>query len=330
MRRCGRDRVWVLVLGGLSGPALAGEEAGTKARPGRGEVEGFRLARAAEVDLVEEASRGEDAEAASSASEKNVFGLPTGLHDEPLVTDRPDFTESTDAVPVGRLQLEMGYTFTKDNEPGVRARDHTTPELLLRLGLIEDVELRLGWDGYGFTHTRETFTEREGGGYHTRSVTGWTQGANDMTVGAKVKLLEQDGLVPHFGVIGELSLPSGSVGLSSGDVDPGVVLAWAYDVTDRFAVAGNVGIASATSDAKRFVQTSASLTGAYALTDRLGVYLEWFGIYPSDRRAGPSNNLNTGLTYLITDNLQADWRIGAGLSHDAPDFFTGVGLCFRF
>jgi len=30
--------------------------------------------------------------------------------------------------------------------------------------------------------------------------------------------------------------------VSSGDVDPEVVLLWAYDVTDWFAVAGNVGL----------------------------------------------------------------------------------------
>ena len=45
---------------------------------------------------------------------------------EPLVTDRPDFTESTDAVPRGHFQLEMGYTFTYDRERKERRRDHTT------------------------------------------------------------------------------------------------------------------------------------------------------------------------------------------------------------
>ncbi|MCZ6654354.1 MAG: hypothetical protein O7D91_15175, partial [Planctomycetota bacterium] len=31
---------------------------------------------------------------------------------EPLITDRPDFTESTDAIPTGHFQLEAGYMFT--------------------------------------------------------------------------------------------------------------------------------------------------------------------------------------------------------------------------
>jgi hypothetical protein len=51
---------------------------------------------------------------------------------EPLVTDRPDFTESAEAVPYGHFQLAVGYTFTFDRESKDRVRDHTAPEILLR------------------------------------------------------------------------------------------------------------------------------------------------------------------------------------------------------
>ena len=47
---------------------------------------------------------------------------------EPLITDRPDFTESTEAVPAGHVQLEAGYTFTFDREGSDRTRDHAAPE----------------------------------------------------------------------------------------------------------------------------------------------------------------------------------------------------------
>ena len=72
---------------------------------------------------------------------------------QPLVTDRPDFTESTDAVPYGLFQLEVGYTFTHDRESGVRNQTHTSPELLLRAGLAQDFELRIGWAGYVWSRT---------------------------------------------------------------------------------------------------------------------------------------------------------------------------------
>ncbi len=140
---------------------------------------------------------------------------PPGPMDEPLVTDRPDFTESTEAVPAGHFQLEAGYTFTLDSEGKARARAHSVPELLLRIGVVEGFELRIGWDGYSWTD--EQFEGRTRGGRRVPR-TDWSQGGHDMSLGFKHKLIEQDGLLPHFGVIGAITIPSGSTGISSGGV----------------------------------------------------------------------------------------------------------------
>jgi hypothetical protein len=40
--------------------------------------------------------------------------------------------------------------------------------------------------------------------------------------------------------------------------------------------------------------------------------------------------LNGGFTWLITENLQLDWRAGFGLNEEADDFFTGAGFGIRF
>jgi len=109
-----------------------------------------------------------------------LLGLDSATLDEPLITDRPDFTESTDAVPRGHLQLEAGYTFTYDREKLDRTRDHTSPEILLRIGLVDRLELRLGWAGYSWTETRFE-TESEDGDRIIREE--WSQGANDAIIG---------------------------------------------------------------------------------------------------------------------------------------------------
>ena len=252
---------------------------------------------------------------------------PAERQDAPLVTDRPDFTESTDAVPTGRLQLEGGYTFTFDREGSDRVRGHTAPELLLRLGLAENFELRLGWEGYTWSEEQSVGETRSG-----RRVTreAWTQGGQDLSLGIKYKILEQDGVIPHLGVIAEMSVPSGSSVVSSGDVEPGVVLLWAYDVSDTLAVAGNFGLGVPTDGGQRFVQTSASLSFAFSLSERWGAYAEYFGTYPNQRGSDCAHFVNGGLTYLISDDFQLDWRIGAGLNEEADDFFTGVGFAWRW
>lgn len=255
-------------------------------------------------------------------------GVPkTDPMQEPLVTDRPDFTESTETVPAGHVQLEAGYTFTYDREGADRSREHTAPEWLVRVGLVENLELRIGWDGYSWMENRFEVATKSG---RRATRDDWTQGAGDLSLGIKYKFIEQDGWIPHLGVIGAMTVPSGSAGVSSGDVDPEFVLLWAYDVTDALAIAGNVGLAAITEDGERFLQTSASLTAGFAVTRRLGAFVEYFGFYPNAEGADCAHNLSGGLTYLLDDNVQIDWRLGAGLNEEADDFFTGVGFAWRF
>lgn len=244
--------------------------------------------------------------------------------DEPLVTDRPDFTESTETVPAGHLQLESGYTFTYNREGGTRTTDHTAPEMLWRIGLSDHVELRVGWDGY--TYTDSLFRGGVGGDSRKRAF----QDANDLSLGLKVKLFEQEGWRPHFGIIAAVTVPTGAGGGTSGDVDPEIVFLWAYDLSENTAIAGNVGIAVPTEDSHRFVQTTASLAYAFALTEKWGAYAEYFGIYPSSDSGHDAHFFNAGFTYLVNKDFQLDVRVGLGLNEEAGDFFTGVGLSKRF
>jgi len=246
---------------------------------------------------------------------------------EPLVTDRPDFTESTEAVPARHVQLELGYTFTYDREGRERVRTQTAPELLIRVGLFQDFEIRIGWDGY--TLNEDSFqVRRENRKYFTDH--DWSQGSNDLFLGVKYKMSEQEELRPRFGVITGFSVPSGSADESTGDVDPEVVLLWAYDLTDVGTIAGNVGFLSLTDEGDRFFQTTASLSYAFSLTERLGAYVEYYGLYPNTESGDCAHSVDGGLTFLINNNFQLDWRVGAGLNEEAEDFFTGFGFSWRF
>src|SRR5262247_1179263 len=69
----------------------------------------------------------------------------TSQPDPELVTDRPDFTESSEVVGRGVLQVESGLTL---EQPDDSVRQVTLPQLLFRFGLGSRVELRLASDGY--------------------------------------------------------------------------------------------------------------------------------------------------------------------------------------
>ncbi len=279
---------------------------------------------AGEVDTDDSTSSGEVTDERSTV---NYFGLPAAPIDEPLITDRPDFTESTVTVPRGRFQLEAGYTYTYDSGDGMRTQDHTYPEFLLRVGLDDDVELRLTWAGW--SHMEEAFRERNDAGRRVKD-RDRDDGGNDMNIGLKFHLIDQDCWVPDFGIIVDADVPTGAGGQTSGDVDPAVKFLWAYDLTDDLSLAGNINFAAPTSDTGRFFQASASLSLAASITDRLGGYVEYFGFYPSARGQGDTQFINGGFTYLITNNFQVDIRVGMGLNDKADDLITGVGFAWRF
>lgn len=251
---------------------------------------------------------------------------PAPAVSQPLVADRPDFTESTQTVAPGRLQLEAGYTFTYDRERGRRRKEHAAPETLLRIGVARGLELRLGWPGYVWSESRQPATA-ESGRRFTRVE--WDQGAADLLLGCKINLHEQRGHLPHLGLLAEISVPSGSEQVGARDVQPQVKLLWAFDLSPRASLAGNVNVAIPADERGRFVQTSASVSLALALTDRLGAFVEYFGFYPDARAEDASHSLNGGFTLLLADDFQVDIRAGVGLNEQADDFFAGAGFAWR-
>lgn len=76
-----------------------------------------------------------------------------------LETDRDAFTPATSTVGRGIAVVESSYSFI-DNRS---VKDtHSLPELLLRRGLTENIELRLGWN-YEVGGTGDVVSGNEGG-----------------------------------------------------------------------------------------------------------------------------------------------------------------------
>ena len=86
------------------------------------------------------------ARAAVPAVRGTLFQWSPGISGGPdlssvLITDRPDFTESTVTVGKGIAQLEFGYTYIDTGDSNV----HSLGEPLLRYGILTEwLELRLG------------------------------------------------------------------------------------------------------------------------------------------------------------------------------------------
>ena len=88
----------------------------------------------------------DEGDKANQGEENKDEGNNDEEKEEPLESDRPDFTDSSTTVGYQRLQIESGYTFTRAIAGNPTHDAHDLPELLVRYGVAERLELRLAWD----------------------------------------------------------------------------------------------------------------------------------------------------------------------------------------
>jgi hypothetical protein len=237
--------------------------------------------------------------------------------DEPLVTDRPDFTEASSTVGQGVVQCENGYTYSFDNDGTDETISHSYPESLWRVGVFAEwFEMR-----FAFNYAHEEI--------NSVNDSGW----EDIYVGAKLGLTGQAGILPEMAIVPQMTVPTGDDTLTADEVLPGINWLYSWEVNDFISTAGstqfNRTIDGLTSDA--YTEWAQSWTFGYSLTDRMGAYTEWFGLFPhSADTAQIENYFNGGFTFYLTDNVMWDIRAGVGLDEAADDYFAGSGISFRF
>lgn len=237
-------------------------------------------------------------------------GPLAGQGGAPLVTDRPDFTESAVTVPRGDVQLESGYTFTRAGD----ADEHTLGEVLLRVGLADRLEARIGLGSHAWI----------GAAGEDPS------GFEDPSLGFKAILAREETAGVAAAVLAGTTLPVGDGDVGEDDWQPEVKLAVSRGLSEVVALAANAGYARASEEGEGFDQGSASLSLGMGLSDRWGAYAEAYGTFPVTRSGDDEAVLNGGFTFLVHPLLQLDARAGAGLTDAAPDFFVGLGIARRW
>ncbi len=242
--------------------------------------------------------------------------------DEPLVTDRPDFTEASVTVGHGVAQVEMGYTYTYDDTATESTRSHSYPETLLRVGtLAEWFELRAAWN-YAEERTNEF-----GVGSDNAS------GAEDLYLGVKLALTPQECILPETALILQMTVPTGSSEFTADEVLPGFNYLYGWDINDKWSTGASTQLNRAVDDetGDAYVEFAQSWTINRSWTDRVTSYTEWYVLAPSSADTNHTEHyFNGGISVLLSDDVLWDVRAGLGLNQAADDFFAGTGLSFRF
>lgn len=235
---------------------------------------------------------------------------------EDIETDRPDRTESAGIVPEEFFQFEIGGSMESEkysypSAPSYSIRERALPSLLVRHGILKNLELRLGIEYFtrSFSHNNNK-----------------THGLGPVSVGAKIKIMEEKEAAPETAFLFHVIFP-----LKNNDVfQPEYIgadfrFAMKHSLSKRFSLSYNLGGEWSGDDPRATGIYTLSL--GISLVKRLSVFVESYGFLT--QKETPDHRFDGGFTFLIAKNFQADVSGGIGITDISPDYFIGAGLSFR-
>ena len=233
-----------------------------------------------------------------------------------LITDRPDQTESSSVVPLNSLQIETGFVRENNKTDDVRLISFAYNTTLLRFGLFNNFELRLGIDYLG-----EDVLANDTG------VSDIYSGFGPLYTGFKVKIAEEDGWRPEVAFLGGLALPfTANKDFKTDYSALSSRFSFGHSFSERISLGYNVGVEwDGETPVPGYIYSAALGVG---LTEKLGVFLEGFGLIPEE--GGVEHLCDAGFTFLVLPNFQLDVSGGLGINENAIDNFFSFGFSYRF
>lgn len=231
-----------------------------------------------------------------------------------LVTDRPDATEAPTVVPQGSLQIETGGFYTSFEENNIQEEVFTYNTALLRYGLLDNFELRLGWN------LEESRLTSDGTELSTPDTS-----FSPLLLGMKVAIAQEKGWLPEIGLIGHIFLPF----TANQEVRPEFTstdfrFAFNHTISEKSGIAYNLG-AQWGNDSPEIAYIY-TLAYGYSITEKLGAYVEVYGDFPEDNSA--NHFWDAGLTYAIAPLVQLDATVGQSITA-GQDILLSAGISFR-
>jgi len=232
----------------------------------------------------------------------------------PLVTDRPDATEASSTVGKGVLQIETGGLYESFEENNLKLEGYTYNTTLVRYGILDNVELRVGWD---FAEGRAEIN-----GIALDNV---SSGLSPLLLGVKVDIAEEKDGMPEVALIGHVfPLFSASTDYRPETTGIDFRFSLSHTLSENSSIGYNIG--GQWGDDSSEATAIYTLAYGYSITDKWGMYLELYGDLPEDSSA--NHFWDGGLTYLVSNDLQLDAYVGSGITK-GQDLLVGFGASFR-
>lgn len=240
-----------------------------------------------------------------------------------LSPDRPDKTESPYTVDAGHYQLEMDFAnYTYNDSDGIRTRAWNVAPFNIKAGLLNNVDLQFVFDNYLHVRTED----------NTAGTTITQSGIGDFTARLKINLWGDDGGKTAFALLPFVKFPTSTDNLGNDAVEGGVIFPLAVKLPADFDLGLETAISLLRDDSDNDYHADFinSITLDHAIVGKLSGYLEFFSDICTEHGSGWIGTVDTGLEFLLAENIQLDCGCNFGVTRTADNFNPFAGITVRF
>jgi len=239
-----------------------------------------------------------------------------------IETDRDSFTPATTVAPPCRIIFESAWSFIDNRRV---PETHSLPEFIARYGVNEWLELRLGWNYEvggapnsisGNAGDPEFATENE------------IERESQIFYGFKAALTSQDNFRPQSAVILQVGTPT-----SGRDTATGLIATYAFgwELANRWKWDSSMRYGYDSVEGDHFNIWAPSTVLKIPFGEQWSAHVEYFGVFSQGRaRDSTQHYFSPGIHYLVTRDLEVGIRAGWGLNNQAANFFSNIGLGWRY
>ena len=232
---------------------------------------------------------------------------------EPIDTDGPDFVESSEVVPTGRVQYELDLISAASRRDGSSGSRLSTPGLF-KIGFAPDWEGRFAPEGL----------QREGG--HS----GW----GNLALGLKWHALDRDeaSFTPAVAWIAHVDVLAGSSRFGDARANPSLRSVLTWDLPREFALGLMPGVRyGATDEGRHRVAGVMGVVLNHRFTSRLRAFVEYAAPQIATGAGGGTlASWDVGAAWLVSDDTQIGVRSGIAANRNTPDHYLLFEIAQRF
>ena len=270
------------------------------------------------------AAQAQSSATSSSTTDSSDYSLFDPTPDSALRafnTDRPTKSNVPFTVDAGHFQYETDlFDYTHSTIDGVVTSLYTIADPVLKLGLTDQIDFELHFDGYNWLATNGHAAVQP------------EQGSADLTLRLKVNLFGNAGgaamaLIPY------VTLPTTSGPLLDSPHSQGGLIApislplpWSFTLL----VEPEVDVLTNAANAGHHFNFTQLINLSHPLGSALTVYSELYSALGTDAGTPPVYTFDAALEYALTKTLQLDIGVNVGLNRNASNLQLYSGLSQRF